>query len=127
MQSNTKHKSHINPSLTHGHKSRGNSWDESRNLKWGTLMQIVPWIFKNTAQYSSKHAILHAKIFSRFSFLLLHFYYWEGPSPARWTPFLVRVPNQTFWIRLCLPRIPAIFTACTLTLFTIQTLKAKFH
>jgi len=61
MQSNTKHKSHINLTLTHGHKSRGNSWDETPEFGMGYVnanyrspdFQKIPLsIHQNTPYYT---------------------------------------------------------------------------
>jgi len=58
-------------------------------------VQIIPQIFKNTAQNSPKHPVSSEKfIFSGMGL--------APPRPlAWWIPLLAS--NQAFWIRLCLP------------------------
>jgi len=83
-------------------------------------MQIVPPEFrKNTAQNSPKYAISIEEI---------HFLFCGGPITlckplTRWTPHLA--PNQTFWIRLCIPQNATRFTP--LSDLKPALLKFKYH
>jgi len=85
------YQTHTRTVVDHG----GDRGDKScpQNFEWGTLMQIVPQIFKkNTVQTSPKH-----KPFKTKNSLL-------APSHRLplWTPLLA--PNQAFWVRVSASR-----------------------
>ena len=117
-----------------GHnRGRGQAGRVRRNLEWRMLMQIVPrsvmfqnFKHRNCLYYNARRG--HGQENTAQNSLELHFKlkiqsFLLGraraycPRLLRWeeysSPFPSLVPNQVFWTRPCVPRIPARFAPIT--------------